>query len=129
MITFTLMLFAAQILPAPDSVRVWEPLPQDEEGRHAYDPASISRDGDIARVVYRSIFRELDESDARSMMRRYQFRCHAHTMGLEVVDTYGDDGRFMESREASADTVFMEPIDPPRTPRHLVRLAQRACRR
>lgn len=129
MITFTLIFFAAQILPAPESVRVWEPLPEDEEGRHAYDPASISRNGDIARVVYRSIFRELDESDARSMMRRYQFRCHAHTMGLEAVDVYGDDGRFIESRQAEADTVFIEPVDPRRTPRRLVRLAIRACRR
>ena len=123
------LLLAAQILPAPGSVPVWEPLPEDEEGRHFYDPASISRDGDIARVVYRSVFRVLDEADARSMMRRYQFRCAARTMGLEAVDAYGEDGRFIESREAEGDTVFIEPIDPASTPLRLVRLAERVCSR
>ena len=123
------LLLAAQILPAPDSIPVWEPLPDDAEGRHSFDPASISRDGDIARVVYRSVFRVLDEADARSMMRRYQFHCIARTMGLEAVDVYGEDGRFIESREAEGDTVFIEPIDPASTPPRLVRLAERACGR
>jgi hypothetical protein len=123
------LLLAAQILPAPDSIPVWEPLPDDEEGRHFYDPASISRDGDVARVVYRSIFRELDESDARSMMRRIQIHCAARTMGLEVADVYGEDGRLIESRGAEGDTVYVEPINAADIPLHWVRLAERVCGR
>jgi surface-adhesin protein E len=123
------LLLAAQILPAPDSIPVWEPLPDDEEGRHFYDPASISRDGDVARVVYRSIFRELDEGDARSMMRRIQIHCTARTMGLEVADAYGEDGRLVESSQAEADTVAIEPIDPASTPPRFLRLAERVCGR
>ena len=123
------LLLAVQILPAPDSVPVWEPLPEDEEGRHFYDPASISRDGDVARVVYRSIFRELDEGDVRSMMRRIQIHCAARTMGLEVADAYGEDGRLVESSQAEADTVAIEPIDPASTPPRFLRLAERVCGR
>jgi hypothetical protein len=121
------LLLAAQILPAPDSIPVWEQLPDDEEGRHFYDPASISRDGDVARVVYRSIFRELDEGDVRSMMRRIQIHCAARTMGLEVADAYGDDGRLVESSQAEADTVAIERIEPASTPPRFLRLAERLC--
>jgi hypothetical protein len=123
------LLLAAQILPAPNSIPVWEPLPDDEEGRHFYDPASISRDGDVARVVYRSIFRELDEGDVRSMMRRIQIHCTARTMGLEVADGYGEDGGLLESSQAEADTVAIEPIDPAGTSPRFVRLAERVCGR
>lgn len=123
------LLLAAQILPAPDSIPVWEPLPDDAEGRHFYDPASISRDGDVARVVYRSIFRELDEGDVRSMMRRIQIHCTARTMGLEVADGYGEDGGLLESSQAEADTVAIEPIDPASTPPRFLHLAERVCGR
>jgi len=123
------LLLAAQILPAPDSIPVWEPLPDDAEGRHFYDPASISRDGDVARVVYRSIFRELDEGDVRSMMRRIQIHCTARTMGLEVADGYGEDGGLLESSQAEGDTVAIEPIDPAGTPARFLRLAERVCGR
>lgn len=123
------LLLAAQILPAPDSVPAWEILAEDEEGRHFFDPASIRRDGDIARVVYRTINRVLDEGGTRSLMRRIQIHCTARTMGLEVADAYGEDGRLIESSEAEADTVAIEPIDPASTPPRFVRLAERVCGR
>ena len=65
---------AAQVLPAPGTVR-WEFVAEDASGRIYLDPASMRRDGDIARILVRGVSKRPAASGASVMMMRFRFDC------------------------------------------------------
>lgn len=120
------LLLAAQVLPAPGSVTGWEALPDDPSGRNFLDPASIRRDGDIARVVVRSVAHRGDTDEIQSVVMRLRIDCRASSFGIEAIDAYGAEGRFLESHQMEPGAVANQPTD---NLASFVRLVERACGR
>lgn len=118
------LLLAAQMLPAPGSVAEWEALPEDPSGRNFLDPASIRRDGDIARAVIRGVAHPGDTDAIQSVVMRVRVDCRARNFVAEAIDAYGADGRLLHSVEVEPGTVASEPAG---TLASYNRLVERAC--
>ncbi len=116
--------FAAQVLPAPNSVPAWAFVAEDASGRIYVDPASVRRDGDIARILVRGVAKRPAASGASVMMMRFRFDCRQRTIGIEAVDGYGADGRLTGSREATPETVAAAPVG---NVASTTRVFERAC--
>lgn len=124
--TILLAALAAQALPAPGSITGWETLPDDPSGRNFLDPASIRRQGDLARVVVRGVAHGAEANGIASMMMRVRVDCRRRTLGIEAADGYGADGRLLGSRVAPEAMVAMAPAAGMPS---LAALVARACRR
>lgn len=116
---------AAQVLPAPGAVTAWETLPGDSSGSNSLDPASISRDGDIVRVLVRGVANRIETNGMKTLMMRFRLDCRAGTIGIEAADGYGEDGRLIGSREAAPAEVAMAPAGELAS---VAGLVARACR-
>jgi hypothetical protein len=123
--TLLLAALAAQALPAPASVTGWEALSDDAEGHNFLDPASIRRDGDLARVVVRGVANSVAATGIKSMMMRFRVDCRRRMLGVEAADGYGADGRLIGSRVATEAQVAMAPVPDTGS---LTGLVARACR-
>lgn len=119
------LLLAAQILPAPDSVPVWEAFQEDAESRNFFDPASIRRDGAVARVVIRSVMHRAT-AGFKTVMIRARIDCRRRAIGIEATDGYGEDGRLIRSAEPPPSAIAMTPVGNVPT---YARLVERACGR
>jgi hypothetical protein len=124
--TILLAALAAQALPAPGSITGWETLPDDASGRNFLDPASIRREGDLARAVVRGVAHGVLANGIQSMMMRFRVDCRQRTIGIEATDGYGADGRLIGSRVAPGGVVAMAPAAGMAS---LAAIVARACRR
>jgi hypothetical protein len=124
--TILLAAFAAQALPAPGTVTGWEPLPDDASGHNFLDPASIRREGDLARVVVRGVAISAPAAGIASIMMRFRVDCRRQTLGIEAADGYGADGRLLGSRVAPPSAVAMAPVAGMAS---FAAIVARACRR
>jgi hypothetical protein len=105
-----LLALALQALPAPDSVQ-WEPLTVDQDGRNSIDPASISREGDLARFTLRVDFHDpASHGGVRVAMSLMRMDCRRRTLGIQAADAYGEDGRLIQSRAVEPAEIAYTPL-------------------
>ena len=123
--TILLAALAAQALPTPRAVAAWETLPDDAAGHYFLDPASISRDGDIARALVRGVANQVQASGRKTMMMRFRIDCRARAIGIEAADGYDAAGRLLGSQRIPPEQVASAPIGDRAS---LAALADRACR-
>lgn len=104
------MVLAAQALPAPEATQGWQPLIHDASGDSHYDPASVRRDGDFARLIVRVQLVEPGPGGMSLLVSRLVINCPARTIGVEAADFYAADGRLGLSREIPPAQRRMDPL-------------------
>jgi hypothetical protein len=87
-----------QVLPAPASQR-WEEF--------AMAPASVRRDGDLARILIRAAQGPRAAPSDVSILR-IVINCENGRFGIEAGDRYAADGTLVASRSVRFEEVHME---------------------
>jgi hypothetical protein len=122
-LTMAALALAVQTLPAPAAVR-WEEVAEEADGHSFLDPASLRREGDLARLVVRTDLRTARPDLIRMLVLRIAIDCRNRTIGIQSGDSYAEDGRFVRSVEAPAGAIAFQPLGT--TDAH-ARLYARAC--
>ena len=122
-LTMAALAWAAQMLPAPAAVR-WEKVAEEADGHSFLDPASIRREGDLARLVVRTDLRAARPDTIRMLVLRIAIDCRRRTIGIQSGDSYAEDGSFVRSVEAPSGAINFVPLG--LTDAH-ARLYGRAC--
>lgn len=102
---------AMQVLPAPGAVQGWEPLVTDGSGQSFFDPASLTREGDFARLLVHLRLNAPGPEGTTSLVSRLVVNCPARTIGLEAADFYMPDGELKLSGEIPSPQRTMGPLD------------------
>lgn len=109
MTTILLAALAAQVLPAPGTVR-WEPLADESSGPSFIDPGSLTRDGDVVRFRSRSDRRVVAADGIRMLVVQAAIDCRRRMVGFGGGDAYGEGGRFLYSIPVGPGAVQFQPL-------------------
>jgi hypothetical protein len=109
MMTILLAAIAAQILPAPGTVR-WEQVADESSGPSFIDPASLTRDGDVVRFVSRSDRRVVAGDGIRMLVVQAAIDCRRRMVGFSGGDAYGEGGRFLYSIPVGSGAVAFQSL-------------------
>jgi len=114
---------AAQALPTPGTAGGLELVFTDEDGEMRIDPASIRRDGDVARVDTITMISTPRPDGIIAAVARIAIDCPRQTFFFELLATYTAAGLSAE-RSFAFDAREMEPFGQHRA---LDIIAERVC--
>jgi hypothetical protein len=95
-----------QVLPAPASQR-WEEFAVEGDLVVSMAPASVRRDGDLARILIRAAQGPRAAPSDVSILR-IVINCENGRFGIEAGDRYAADGTLVASRSVRFEEVHME---------------------